>query len=273
MGNITSSLTNGKNATNGIDINGTESRTLNNDKWFFPEELREGLDTFGLSDATVEETLACAWEYSRCVIPEWKDWDRYIAFNRTIIVAIIAEFCGDLIPVDDNKPVVGYNLDELLYTLFGGTSMCEDMSREFRAFKLISTEKSSKRLDPELFSRYVNSLAESPQSWFRLRDCDALARYTMAHWRATTLATSSSRRASGRPFPSWPTRSTTPLPSTSTVLRVRPTTHSLMRVLRRAPRASGSTGRFSGPLMSRGRRTRQNAVFSTLCGSSAAPST
>lgn len=151
-----------------------------NDKWFFPEELRFGIDTFDLPDRIIDETLACAWEYSRCVIPEWTNWDKYLAFNRTIVIAIIAEFRGDLIPEDSRKDIMGYDLEELLSTLFGGTAVHEDMSREFRTFLLMSAEKSSKRLQSELFSRYLNALTKSPQSWFRLRDCDALARYTIA---------------------------------------------------------------------------------------------
>ena len=151
-----------------------------NDKWFFPDELRHGLEFSGLPDKIVDETLACAWEYSRCVIPEWTNWRRYLAFNRTIIIAIIAEFRGDLIPEGGGERVLGYDLEELLSTLFGGTSMHNDMSREFKTFLLMSAEKSSKRLDSKLFSHYLNALAKSPQSWFRLRDCDALARYTIA---------------------------------------------------------------------------------------------
>ncbi|KAL5325376.1 hypothetical protein ACEPPN_006501 [Leptodophora sp. 'Broadleaf-Isolate-01'] len=150
------------------------------DNWFFPEELRRGLEPFDLPKRIVDESLACAWEYSRCVIPEWSNWERYLAFNRTIIIAIIAEFRGDLIPEDCRQKVVGYDLDDLLSTLFGGTLMHDPMSREFKTFLLVSAEKSSKRLNSDLFSRYLNALAKGPQTWFRLRDCDALARYTIA---------------------------------------------------------------------------------------------
>ncbi|KAH7247682.1 uncharacterized protein BKA55DRAFT_515448 [Fusarium redolens] len=153
---------------------------VSNEKWYFPQELRDGLQPFNLSSETIAETLACAWGYSRCVIPNWTSWERYLAFNRTIIIAIVAEFRGDLIPEINSKNIIGYDLDELLSTLFGGTSMREDMSREFRTFLLMSAEKSRKQRDSELFGRYLNALAKSPQWWFRLRDCDALARYTIA---------------------------------------------------------------------------------------------
>ncbi|PCD22281.1 hypothetical protein AU210_016071 [Fusarium oxysporum f. sp. radicis-cucumerinum] len=153
---------------------------VSQEKWYFPRELRDGLQPFSLSGKTIAETLACAWEYSRCVIPTWTSWQRYLAFNRTIIIAIVAEFRGDLIPKISSKSIIGYDVDELLNTLFGGTSMLEDMSREFRTFLLMAAEKSRKQQDCELFGRYLNALAKSPQWWFRLRDCDTLARYTIA---------------------------------------------------------------------------------------------
>ncbi|KAF5723050.1 aba 3 [Fusarium mundagurra] len=147
MTNIVNNKTEGSNEYHS-DAN------VSKEKWYFPPELRNGLNPFDLSNDTVAETLACAWEYARCVIPDWKNWDRYLAFNRTIVIAITAEFRGDLIPKVDGKDIIGYDLDELLSTLFGGTSMREDMAREFRTF--------------------------FAHCWFRLRDCDALARYTMA---------------------------------------------------------------------------------------------
>jgi hypothetical protein len=54
------------------------------------------------------------------------------------------------------------------------------MAREYRTFLLITADKASNRRDSELFRRYVNSLAHSPKQWFRMRDCDALARFTIA---------------------------------------------------------------------------------------------
>lgn len=54
------------------------------------------------------------------------------------------------------------------------------MSREFRSFLLITADKSSDRRNGELFRRYVDALARSPRQWFRMRDADALARFTIA---------------------------------------------------------------------------------------------
>lgn len=86
---------------------------------------------------------------------------------------------GVVYSTDDE--VLGYNLNSLFETLFGETSShTTAMAREFRTFLLMAAEKSRKRLDTDLFRQYLNALAKSPKVWFRLRDCDALARYTAA---------------------------------------------------------------------------------------------
>ena len=54
------------------------------------------------------------------------------------------------------------------------------MTREYRSFLIITADKTSERREDELFRRYVNALAHSPRQWFRLRDADALARFTIA---------------------------------------------------------------------------------------------
>jgi len=54
------------------------------------------------------------------------------------------------------------------------------MCREYRSFLLITADKASERRNGELFRRYVNALARSPRQWFRMRDADALARFTIA---------------------------------------------------------------------------------------------
>lgn len=56
----------------------------------------------------------------------------------------------------------------------------KEMAREYRSFMLITGEKTSRRRDGELFRRYVDALARSPRQWFRMRDTDALARFTIA---------------------------------------------------------------------------------------------
>lgn len=54
------------------------------------------------------------------------------------------------------------------------------MALEFRSFLLITADKTSNRRNGELFRRYVTALAHSPRQWFRMRDADALARFTIA---------------------------------------------------------------------------------------------
>lgn len=90
-------------------------------KWHFPTELSDDLHTVDLPKETKQEILACAYQYARCVIPEYTNWGRYIAFVRLVVVAAIAEFRGDLIDILSSNTVVGYNIDELLSSLFKET--------------------------------------------------------------------------------------------------------------------------------------------------------
>lgn len=70
----------------------------------------------------------------------------------------------------------GYRVSEIWLT----TIHSDTMVREYRSCLLISSEKASSRRDGELFRRHVDALAKSPHQWFRMRDADALARYTIA---------------------------------------------------------------------------------------------
>ena len=96
------------------------------------------------------------------------------------IMGVIAEFRGSLVNVAASDEIVGYSLDGTLADLFDGTACHAHMTREYETFLLITAENTSERRDDELFRRYVNALAASPQLWFRLRDCDVLARFTIA---------------------------------------------------------------------------------------------
>ncbi|KAJ6597651.1 hypothetical protein DFH09DRAFT_1132373 [Mycena vulgaris] len=149
------------------------------DAWYYPPEIADDLKGVNLVDEVKAEILTCAWEYTRCVIPHYTNWERYI-FARVTVVGIVAEFKGSLVEVMKGDNILGYSLSGILTTLFRGTPKHEDMAREFRSFILISADKSSNRRNGELFRRYVNSLAQSPSCWFRLRDCDGLARFTIA---------------------------------------------------------------------------------------------
>jgi hypothetical protein len=150
------------------------------DTWFFPSDMENDLKGVDLPAEVIGETLACAWEYTRCVIPQFTNWVRYIAFARTIVIGIIAEFRGGLVDIAAGNDILGYDLDEVLATLFAGTPGHNEMVREYRAFLLITADKCSSRRDSDLFRRYTNALAQSPKTWFRMRDCDALARFCIA---------------------------------------------------------------------------------------------
>lgn len=53
------------------------------------------------------------------------------------------------------------------------------MAQEFRCFLLVSSHKSG-RAGSVLFNRYTVALSQSPYQYFRMRDTDALARFTIA---------------------------------------------------------------------------------------------
>lgn len=149
--------------------------------WFYPDDIKNDLKDVDLPSELKAETLACAWEYTRCVIPQFTNWSRYIAFARIIVIGIIAEFRGTLVDVMAGDDILGYNLQGLLDAVFEGTPAHEEMAREYRAFLLITGDKCrQRRNESELFRRYVDSLAKSPRDWFRLRDGDALSRFTIA---------------------------------------------------------------------------------------------
>ncbi|MFI5867308.1 hypothetical protein [Streptomyces sp. NPDC051546] len=152
----------------------------NKDQWFYPDELSGDLRDTGLSPAQITETITAAWEYTRASIPEFTNWERYLAEVRFNAIAIVAECSGDLLDIASEGPVLGYDLDELIDTLFAGTPGHESMAREFRGALLFMQEKTSGRRDTLLWHRYANALAYSPRDWFRIRDCDGLARFTMA---------------------------------------------------------------------------------------------
>lgn len=84
---------------------------------------------------------------------------------RTIAICTIAEFRGKLVDVSASDNIVGYDVSATLATLFEGTPGHADMAREYRAFILLTADKSSDRRDGELFRRYVNSLAQSSRHW------------------------------------------------------------------------------------------------------------
>ncbi|KAI5207180.1 hypothetical protein AUEXF2481DRAFT_43513 [Aureobasidium subglaciale EXF-2481] len=150
------------------------------DTWYYPPDIANDLDGINLPENVKGEIFATAWEYTRTVIPHYTNWKRYVAFMRIIVMGIIAEFKGDLLDVTDGDKVLNYSLDGILSDLFTGTPGHAEMAREYKTFLLVSGDKSSGRRHGEFFRRYVNVLAESPERYFRMRDTDALCRFTIA---------------------------------------------------------------------------------------------
>lgn len=92
------------------------------ERWYYPPDIANDLKDVDLPDRVKQEIFATAWEYTRCVIPEYTNWSRYVAFMRIIVMGIIAEFKGSLMDVANDDNVVGYSLTEVLDTLCGGTA-------------------------------------------------------------------------------------------------------------------------------------------------------
>ena len=56
--------------------------------WRYPRELDGDLEGVDLPRDIINETISCAWEYSRCIIPIYTNWNRYLCFVRIVIVGI-----------------------------------------------------------------------------------------------------------------------------------------------------------------------------------------
>ncbi|PPJ54398.1 hypothetical protein CBER1_07760 [Cercospora berteroae] len=168
-------------------------------KWHFPSSLLHDLDpipSFILSPSTKAEVLACAFEYARSVIPSYTNWSRYLAFMRIIIIGTIAEFKGELFDLStyrkgDRILYGAYDLDEVLKESFGEGERAEEMGLEYKTFLVVTSEKtrsptittiqsSKQEGSSPFFNHYRSALPTSPSNWFRLRDCDALCRFTIA---------------------------------------------------------------------------------------------
>ncbi|KAF2844608.1 hypothetical protein T440DRAFT_502965 [Plenodomus tracheiphilus IPT5] len=145
-----------------------------------PNCIKNDLDGYDALQEYKDEILDCAWQYTRCVIPSCSNVKRYIAFMRIIIIGTVAESWGELIDVSASDQILGYDLEGILHDLFAGTKYHAAMAREFRCFLFITAEKSSDRRASAFFQQYTKALTSSPKNWFRIRDADALARFTMA---------------------------------------------------------------------------------------------
>ncbi|USW55667.1 hypothetical protein Slin15195_G089860 [Septoria linicola] len=149
--------------------------------WHYPDEISNDLKGVDLPAGVKAEVLACAWEYSRCVISHYTNWKRYVAFMRIIIIGTIAEFRGSLFDMtEDDDNMLGFSLNQVLYDLFEDTAGAKDMAWEYKTFLTVTTDKTSERQHDQFFRAYIKAVSSSPQNWYRLRDCDALCRFTIA---------------------------------------------------------------------------------------------
>ncbi|KAJ7323945.1 hypothetical protein DFH08DRAFT_917006 [Mycena albidolilacea] len=121
------------------------------DTWYYTRDIEDDLRDLNLPEGVKAEIFA-----------------RYLAFMRIIIISIVAEFKGTIVDVLASDNLLGYSVPDLLDTLFQGSPMRENMARELSTCILFMAEKSSSRRDGKLFRRY-----------FRMRDCDGLARFTI----------------------------------------------------------------------------------------------
>lgn len=90
---------------------------------YYPDEIKHDLDAVDLTQEKKDEILTCAYQYTRCVIPEYSNSPRYFAFMRTIIIGTIAEFRGELVDVTAGDAMLGLDLGIILEELFGGTGI------------------------------------------------------------------------------------------------------------------------------------------------------
>lgn len=91
------------------------------ERWYYPSDIEKDMKDVDIPFRAKEAVFATAWEYTRCVIPEYTNWSRYVAFMRIMIIGIIAEFRGSLIDVINDDTLLGYSLTKVLNTLCGGT--------------------------------------------------------------------------------------------------------------------------------------------------------
>ncbi|KAJ7676542.1 hypothetical protein DFH06DRAFT_1317175 [Mycena polygramma] len=105
--------------------------TNEHDTWYYPPELANDLRNVDLPEQVKAEALACAWEYTRAVVPHWTNWDRYLALMHLIALGVVAEFKGELVDIMASDDICGYSiLSGLLATLFQGMPIRGEMERE-----------------------------------------------------------------------------------------------------------------------------------------------
>lgn len=92
---------------------------------YYPEEIKNDLEAVDLPQSIKNEVLTCAYQYTRCVIPNYCNRRRYFAFMRAVIIATIAEFRGELVDITTGDHVLGHSVGKLMEDLFENTGvMC-----------------------------------------------------------------------------------------------------------------------------------------------------
>uniref|UniRef100_UPI00389B3B01 Sesquiterpene synthases n=1 Tax=Shimazuella kribbensis TaxID=139808 RepID=UPI00389B3B01 len=159
------------------------ARISDQDQLHYPKEIENDLMNCGLTEKERVEILATAWEYVRCGVPEFTNWEKYIAFVRLTALTTVAEYRGKLVDIDrlltPGEYVLGYPVRELLDTLFAGTSVYEAMLQEYASCLLFMAEKTRDH-QSDLCKKYIEAIASSPSRYYRLRDCDAQVRLFIA---------------------------------------------------------------------------------------------
>lgn len=166
-----------------VEAPAPQSFVENRPRLSYPKEFDHDLRDAGLSEKERKEILTTGWEYVRCAIPEYTNWEKYMAFVRLTIVTVVAEYRGELVDVslirEPGHTILGYDIGRLLDVLFDGTEVHEDMSREYVSSLLFMTHKSSGR-QSDLLTSWIEALAAAPATYFRLRDCDGQGRFFIA---------------------------------------------------------------------------------------------
>ncbi|KAJ7798284.1 hypothetical protein B0H14DRAFT_3545356, partial [Mycena olivaceomarginata] len=87
-----------------------------------PSQIAEGLKAPDIPQRLVDEALACAWESVTRHNPALDQLGPLRGLKPLILIMVVAEFKGELVQVQRGDDILGYNVQELLDTLFRGTS-------------------------------------------------------------------------------------------------------------------------------------------------------
>lgn len=78
----------GRDGNTGAHLNGNGMLVKRCDTRHYPSELDDDLKGVNLPRHVIEEALVCSWQYARCVIPTYTNWNRYLNFVRIVVVGV-----------------------------------------------------------------------------------------------------------------------------------------------------------------------------------------